>query len=200
MPGGGNVLLSGGFDTAALEVLKTRFTTPRLLSIMDILREALQDSYKSGGGRLGAEVCLMRLCALAQEVAEARAPAASPARAAAQPETSADRKAEKLPASKPLPKKTDVQDAAPRATARSVASSEPAEEPNTPLPQRAIPGRDTKRARKIDDPVARHLADTTQTTARTEATVTIRTKAAYNANVIAAPPSSRLLRKPRPTY
>jgi DNA polymerase-3 subunit gamma/tau len=113
MPGGGSVLLSGGFDPAALESLKARFTTPGLLSLMDILREALRDSFRSGGGRLGAEICLVRLCALAQEAAGERAPSASaPVRAAAHSVISGGRKAEKQPAPEPPPQKPDVPDAA----------------------------------------------------------------------------------------
>jgi len=189
MPGGGNVLLSGGFDPAALETLKTRFTTPRLLSMMDILREALQDSFRSGGGRLGAEICLMRLCALTQEVAGGRAPAVSaPARAAAQPGTGGDRTTEKQPAPDPHPQKQDVPDAALQMSApqEQPPSSESAEGPDTPISDDAWSEILKRVSKKIDDPGANaFLTDPTQASARIEgATVTIRTKGGFMANVI----------------
>ena len=59
---GGDGLLTGGFDQAVLQGFTKRFTAEKLLSILDILRETTQDLSKSTGGRLAAELCLMRLC------------------------------------------------------------------------------------------------------------------------------------------
>jgi DNA polymerase-3 subunit gamma/tau len=62
MPKGGSGLLSGGYDEAVLREFTKRFKAERLFSILDIIRETMQDLPKSGGGRLTVELCLIRLC------------------------------------------------------------------------------------------------------------------------------------------
>jgi DNA polymerase III subunit gamma/tau len=62
MPDGGSGLLSGGFERDVLEDFKKKLTNPQLLNIMTVLRETMLDFSKSSGGKLSAELCLIRLC------------------------------------------------------------------------------------------------------------------------------------------
>lgn len=63
MPKGGSGLLSGNFDQPALSDFAQRLPETRLLSMADTLREAMLDFAKDSGGRLAAELCLIRLTA-----------------------------------------------------------------------------------------------------------------------------------------
>ncbi|NLA86601.1 MAG: hypothetical protein GX847_04835, partial [Clostridiales bacterium] len=62
LPKGGVGLISGSFDKSVLQDFTKRFTTEKLLSMLDILRDASQDLTKDAGGRIVVELCLMRLC------------------------------------------------------------------------------------------------------------------------------------------
>ncbi len=62
MPKGGVGLISGTFDKSVLQDFTTRFSTEKLLSMLDILRDASLDLTKNAGGRIVIELCLMRLC------------------------------------------------------------------------------------------------------------------------------------------
>lgn len=62
MPNGATALLSGNFDQTTLDGFAGRFTVEELLSAADLLRETILDLPKCTGGKLSAELCLMRLC------------------------------------------------------------------------------------------------------------------------------------------
>lgn len=62
MPNGAAALLSGSFDQPVLDGFARRFTVEELLNAADLLRETMLDLPKSSGGKLPAELCLMRLC------------------------------------------------------------------------------------------------------------------------------------------
>jgi hypothetical protein len=61
MPKGAAGLLSGGFDETLVSNFAKRLTTARLLHMADILRDALLEISKGTGGKLAAELCLIRL-------------------------------------------------------------------------------------------------------------------------------------------
>ncbi len=61
MPEGSSGLLSGGFDESLLRDFAGRLPTPRLLFMSDILRETQQEIARGAGGKLAAELCLIRL-------------------------------------------------------------------------------------------------------------------------------------------
>ena len=62
--GGGEKLLTGGFELSVLEDFKKQLSDAELMEMLNILREAMSEFTKSSGGRLQAELCLMRLCRL----------------------------------------------------------------------------------------------------------------------------------------
>ena len=99
-PEGGAALLSGGYDTAAMDRLSAGVTPARLLHITARLQDTLAALPLSANRRTDAELCLMRLCdeslcgdltALAARVArlEERGVSASGQRTAGQRETAA---------------------------------------------------------------------------------------------------------------
>ena len=100
-PEGGAALLSGGYDTAAMDRLSTGVAPTRLIHITSRLQDTLAALPLSANRRTDAELCLMRLCdeslcgdltALAARVArleEGGLPAASGQRTGRQQETAA---------------------------------------------------------------------------------------------------------------
>ena len=110
-PEGGAALLSGGYDTAAMDRLSTGVAPTRLIHITSRLQDTLAALPLSANRRTDAELCLMRLCdeslcgdltALAARVArleEGGLPAASGQRTGRQQETAA-------PAARPQEKRT----------------------------------------------------------------------------------------------
>ena len=99
-PEGGAALLSGGYDTAAMDRLSAGVTPARLLHITARLQDTLAALPLSANRRTDGELCLMRLCdeslcgdltALAARVArlEERGVSASGQRTAGQRETAA---------------------------------------------------------------------------------------------------------------
>ena len=61
-PKGGAALLSGGFDTAALERMSRNVPASRFLYLASTLQKASAELYASVNRRLDAELCLLRLC------------------------------------------------------------------------------------------------------------------------------------------
>lgn len=61
-PEGGSALLSGGYDTAALERLGREVPAGRFLYLASTLQKAAADLYYSTNRRTDAELCLLRLC------------------------------------------------------------------------------------------------------------------------------------------
>lgn len=61
-PSGGAALLSGGFDTAALDRLGQKASASRFLHIASTLQGASAELYASVNRRLDTELCLLRLC------------------------------------------------------------------------------------------------------------------------------------------
>ena len=61
-PEGGSVLLSGGYDAAALDGLIRDVPAKRLLYMASTLQKASADLYYSANRRTDAELCLLRLC------------------------------------------------------------------------------------------------------------------------------------------
>ena len=61
-PEGGAVLLSGGYDTAALDRLGGDVPASRFLYLASTLQKAAADLYYSSNRRTDAELCLLRLC------------------------------------------------------------------------------------------------------------------------------------------
>ena len=100
-PEGGAALLSGGYDTAAMDRLNAGVTPTRLIHITSRLQDTLAALPLSANRRTDAELCLMRLCdeslcgdltALAARVArleEGGLPAVSGQRTVRQQETAA---------------------------------------------------------------------------------------------------------------
>lgn len=68
MSEGGTGLLSGLFDTAVLEEMTGLMSTDTLIASLDMLRETMLEFTKNGGGRLTAELCLMRMVQLASGI------------------------------------------------------------------------------------------------------------------------------------
>ncbi len=60
-------LLSGGYDDATLQALCARMTTEELLYAMSTLQSAQESLRTAGNPRTAAELCLVTLCAGAQE-------------------------------------------------------------------------------------------------------------------------------------
>jgi len=61
-PEGGAALLSGGYDSAALDKLQKDASGSRLLYLVTTLQRASADLYYSSNRRTDAELCLLRLC------------------------------------------------------------------------------------------------------------------------------------------
>ncbi len=61
-PEGGAALLSGGYDSAALDKLQKDASGSRLLYLATTLQRASADLYYSSNRRTDAELCLLRLC------------------------------------------------------------------------------------------------------------------------------------------
>ena len=61
MPKGGPCLISGGFDDTTLRDFAERLPEDRLLFMMEQLRQALMEIAKGSGGKLTAEICLIKL-------------------------------------------------------------------------------------------------------------------------------------------
>ncbi len=61
-PEGGTALLSGGYDSAALDKLQKDASGSRLLYLATTLQRASADLYYSSNRRTDAELCLLRLC------------------------------------------------------------------------------------------------------------------------------------------
>ncbi len=61
-PEGGAALLSGGYDSAALDKLEKDASGSRLLYLATTLQRASADLYYSSNRRTDAELCLLRLC------------------------------------------------------------------------------------------------------------------------------------------
>lgn len=61
-PHGGDVLLSGGYDTPTLDKLDENLSSPRLIYMANTLQKATSELYYSSNRRTDAELCLLRLC------------------------------------------------------------------------------------------------------------------------------------------
>lgn len=61
-PEGGSALLSGGYDSAALEQLGAGVSSVRLLYLASTLQKTIADLYYTSNRRTDAELCLLRLC------------------------------------------------------------------------------------------------------------------------------------------
>ncbi len=60
-PQGGSALLTGGYDDATMRGLSEQLTAPRLIQMLSILQQTINDLPRSGNQRTDAEVCLIRL-------------------------------------------------------------------------------------------------------------------------------------------
>jgi DNA polymerase-3 subunit gamma/tau len=211
MPDGGTGLLSGRFDRPALEDFKKRFAPAQLLDMMNILRAAAQEMSRDSGGRLSAELCLMRLCdnrlagdlssvlarvsALEEALergAGVQAFRADPAPARGEPQPApaavAEKQAEPAPAAVPPatdPAKPDDKPAEPVPAADPDISSGEA--------WSQILGRIKK---VIDIPPYMFLSDTTHTSVSIEGnTVIIKAKNDFAANVVGAAPVTAAIKE-----
>jgi DNA polymerase-3 subunit gamma/tau len=61
MPKGGSALQSGSFNENVIKELAGSLSAARLLRMSDIIREAQTDIAKGSGGKLSAELCLIKL-------------------------------------------------------------------------------------------------------------------------------------------
>ncbi len=61
-PEGGEVLLSGGYDTATLDKLGKDVSATRLIYLASTVQKAIADLYFSADRRTDAELCLLRAC------------------------------------------------------------------------------------------------------------------------------------------
>ncbi|SHI19318.1 DNA polymerase-3 subunit gamma/tau [Sporobacter termitidis DSM 10068] len=200
MPGGGDGLLSGSFEPAVLDGFRKQFTAPQLLGMADILRETMLDISKGGGGRLSAELCLMRLCqdpggvtAPVLPAGGASCPPMPPVRndAAAQPVKYAP--PESSPAAEAADKKAEIS-GAPKAENVPEAVPAPTEEPvpgPAPVPADGNAWRSILQLleKKIDIPTSAYLSDPAIADVQFDGNqVIIRVKSDFYAKIINAPP------------
>ncbi|MDR1588729.1 MAG: DNA polymerase III subunit gamma/tau [Oscillospiraceae bacterium] len=62
MPRGGDGLLSGGYDAATLEGLSGKASGEKLYGCLDAMARSAQEITRGLGGRLAAELCVIKLC------------------------------------------------------------------------------------------------------------------------------------------
>lgn len=55
-------LMTGGYDEATLNTLSKNMPPERLIAILQLLEQAVEDCKRSGSSRTVAEICLIRLC------------------------------------------------------------------------------------------------------------------------------------------
>ncbi len=98
-PGAALSLMTGGYDEATLNTLTKNMPPERLIAVLELLEQAVEDCKRSGSSRTVAEICLIRLCdpsldgsnaGLAARIAKLEAAVAQgiPARPVQQPEDS----------------------------------------------------------------------------------------------------------------
>lgn len=96
-PGAALSLMVGGYDEATLNTLSKNMPPERLIAVLELLEQAVEDCKRSGSSRTVAEICLIRLCdpsldgsnaGLAARIAKLEAAVAQgiPARPTQQPE------------------------------------------------------------------------------------------------------------------
>ncbi len=109
-PEGGSVLLTGGFDAAALDRLGALCTPQRLISMATMLGRCIADLASSANRRTDAELCVLRLCdeslcgdvtALCARLERLEAALANGVQAAPAPQTSVHVPAEPVAEEKP---------------------------------------------------------------------------------------------------
>lgn len=61
-PGAGLSLMAGGYDEATLNTLSKNMPPERLIAMLELLEQAVDDCKRSGSSRTVAEICLIRLC------------------------------------------------------------------------------------------------------------------------------------------
>ena len=61
-PGAALSLMTGGYDEATLNTLTKNMPPERLIAILQMLEQAVEDCKRSGSSRTVAEICLIRLC------------------------------------------------------------------------------------------------------------------------------------------
>ena len=104
-PGAALSLMVGGYDEATLNTLSKNMPPERLIAVLELLEQAVEDCKRSGSSRTVAEICLIRLCdpsldgsnaGLAARIAKLEAAVAQgiPARPTQQPEETPAPKAE----------------------------------------------------------------------------------------------------------
>ncbi|MGM9661630.1 MAG: DNA polymerase III subunit gamma/tau [Oscillospiraceae bacterium] len=131
-PRGAGILLSGGYDDGTMDALSRDVSPRRLMAAAEALQEYAVTAARSGGSRLDAELCLLRLCdeslcggesALASRVERLEEQVKRGARPAAEP----------LPVSPPVPAAPSVPAA--RSQKNEPADLPPWEEERPPLPE-----------------------------------------------------------------
>ena len=137
-PGAALSLMTGGYDEATLNTLTKHMPPERLIAILQLLEQAVEDCKRSGSSRTVAEICLIRLCdpsldgsnaGLAARIARLEAAVAQgiPARPAPQSEAAPEPAAEseQAPWDETMPPPPGEEDAPPL-------------EPEPQMPQRAV--------------------------------------------------------------
>lgn len=61
-PGAALSLMTGGYDEATMNTLSKNMPPERLIAILELLEQAVEDCKRSGSSRTVAEICLIRLC------------------------------------------------------------------------------------------------------------------------------------------
>ncbi|SFP18259.1 DNA polymerase-3 subunit gamma/tau [Oscillibacter sp. PC13] len=151
-PEGGAALLSGGYDSAALDRLGKSASASRLIYLATTLQKTTADLYYSSNRRTDAELCLLRLCdeSLSSDLTalEARIQRLENAAAQAQAVRKAVQKSmETAKPSVPQEKRTPRQETVPAAEADL-----PWEEEVPPLPLEEPPAPEDEGGRVFDAP------------------------------------------------
>ena len=212
MPDGGSGLISGGFDDKTLKGFAEQLSEERLLYMMEQLRQALLDLSKDSGGKLSAEICLIKLSGAGNlsdnpiitntiaKPSKNTTPVAAPAAHAkpvAPPEAAASEKPDIKPAEAPDKGRME-QKPVPAEAIPSAPVTEPQRDAVPPaqdtVPAGGIPEDLWPSVLKhikpiINAPEYSFLSDTLNTAAEFDGSIlTVRLKNAFAAKVVDAPP------------
>ncbi len=202
MPKGGPGLISGGFDDSTLHNFAARLSEERLLYMMEQLRQALMDIAKGSGGKLTAEICLIRLAGFSTPSNNTVVPTPSRMENKDKPASPAP-EAVNIPAAPAEKKSAPPTEAAeiPNITetppVENVPDTQPAAEP--PAPAQAEDFWATVLAYiqpNIDLPFYTFLSDAANTSAVLEGDIlTVKLKSAFHAKILDVPPVTEALKQ-----
>ena len=207
MPKGGSGLFSGGYDEQSLSAFAGRVPEERLLTMMELLRHALMDVSKGSGGKLAAEICLIRLSGI-QTV-----PSQPVIKNAVIPPVNKAQEAPKAPAPKPVVsaadsapvekltqnpvEKIEKESAKEQPTVDDASRAKSAAQPMATAPTAELWAAVLEYVRpKIDIPPYSFLCDTANTAADLDGdTLTVKLKSAFAAKIVNILPVTEALKE-----